>query len=596
MAEWLRSYKAEDAIAANEAAGRDAYVVEKLAEMDFMPTQLVQGQQRIELNDAARRLLALHMCDPILREEVWGMASVPHSIKRSKSASASSSSSSAARLPADELAEILQNPRAASFGDLNKNEDMLPAKFWPYFFEFLQLPRWYVRQGDDDAGIPGRILLVKQTYMLRSERGDRLSPNTAAIVRFYQHLKRQFDYAETELLRDLVLLYFISTCLLKKNGREVLELSRHVGPRLREKQALKQREHQRLVELYDQQARTGLVRITRPEKPLPPDNELDVLYRALELLSARICDPPAGPARYVEISETRQAWGNLTAMLGSDQPPRYTLPKITIAEPVAEAAEEPEPAVTPADVEQDALQAEAEVPMPPPRGTAAEEASPPGPPTPAREPLLSSGKRMGCAYHAALESRTLLPINAPRLCTAQCVARQIGSPISDVRAQSSTPSRAVQRIASQISAAPEQATMALVITSMTPQTPRARQLILRGAGMDVAHQVAPVKSNSDWADMIRPLCKIDTDSTAHLEKVDELASACGWLGRPIGDRIARYATVYGAPDYRDAFVQLRWPRTAAIDDKITQFKDANPAVPLRTLQLVASILGLGRQN
>ncbi len=589
MAEWLRSYKAEDAIAANEAAGRDAYVVEKLAEMDFMPTQLVQGQQRIELNDAARRLLALHMCDPILRDEVWGMASVPHSTKRSKSASA--------RLPSEELEEILQNPRAASFGDLNKNEDMLPAKFWPYFFEFLQLPRWYVRQGDEDAGIPGRILLVKQTYLLRSERGDRLSPNTAAIVRFYEHLKRQFDYADTEILRDLVLLYFISTCLLKKNGREVLEQSRHVGPRLREKQALKMREHQRLVELYDQQARTGLVRITRPDKPLPPDNELDVLYRALELLSARICDPPAGPARYVEISDTRQAWGNLAAMLGSDQPPRYTLPKQPAV--MAKAAEEePEPAaeeppalttsVTPEEVEEEAQKAEAEadVPMPPPRGTPAQEASPPGPPTPPREPI---NKRMGCAYHAALESRTPLAIDAPRLCTAQCIQRQIGSPIA---AQSAAvPSRAVQRIASQLSAAPEQATMALVITSITPQTPRARQLILRRAG--IAQQIGAVKSNSDWADMIRPLCKIDTDSTAHLQKIDELASACGWLGRPIGDRIARYATVYGAPDYRDAFVQLRWPRTAAIDAKIEQFKDANPAVPLRTLQLVASIFKKG---
>ena len=582
MAEWLRSYKAEDAIAANEAAGRDAYVVEKLAEMDFMPTQLVQGQQRIELNDAARRLLALHMCDPILRDEVWGMASVPHKSSRSKSASA--------RLPADELAEILQNPRAASFGDLNKNEDMLPAKFWPYFFEFLQLPRWYVRQGDEDAGVPGRILLVKQTYLLRSERGDRLSPNTAAIVRFYEHLKRQFDYADTEILRDLVLLYFISTCLLKKNGREVLEQSRHVAPRLREKQALKQNEYQRLVELYDQQARTGLVRITRPDKPLPPDNELDVMYRALELLSARICDPPAGPARYVEISDTRQAWGNLAAMLGSDQPPRYTLPKQPAVQeteggagPAAEETSALTTSVTPEDVEEEAKKAEADVPPNlPVRGTPEQEASPPGPPTPPREPI---NKRMGCAYHAALESRTPLAIDAPRLCTAQCIQRQIGSPIA---AQSAaTPSRAVQRIASQLSAAPEQATMALVITSMTPQTPRARQLILRRAG--IAQQVGAVKSNSDWADMIRPLCKIDTDSTAHLQKIDELASACGWLGRPIGDRIARYATVYGAPDHRDAFVQLRWPRTAAIDAKIEQFKDANPAVPLRTLQLVASI-------
>jgi hypothetical protein len=413
------------------------------------------------------------------------------------------------------------------------------------------------------------------------------------VVRFYTHLERQFLYAKQELLYDLVLLYFVSTCLLKKNGREVLELAHHIAPRLREQQALLDDEYRHNLELYEQQERAGLLRLTQMQRPIEPERELDVLYRALELLSPRLCDEPTRPVHYVEIADTRQAWGSIVAMLNHDDPPDYqqpvAAPAPVIEEPATETEEaeaepagaEPELPVTPEGVEQEAAAAQAE----------------------ADRPAAARIKASVCAYHRARELRTPLPVDASRLCTDQCLATQIGAPLS-ASASASTASaqqtRTVQQIASRLGAigtepmSQSRTAMTAVVSSMAQQTPRARRLVLQRAGVPAQIAAATgsgasVRSASEWAELMRPLCRIETDSTAHLAKIDELACACGWLHRPIGDRIARYATVYGSPDAGDAFVQMRWTRTPDVDRKIAQFKTQNPAVPLRTLQLVASL-------
>ena len=597
----LSPYTQEDRAAAARRAKREAQLIHYLGSLGLQQPDPLQNDQ-IDVHEQARRLMALHMCNAELRRQVWCMSSPAASEQ--------------------ELGRVLlTNRRARTFGEEQAVADdpsLIPSGFWPVFFEFNQLPEWCIRLGDRQTGVEGAIVLKNTTYLFRTATGRRVLMHTAAIVHFYQQLLDVFPFASAELQRDLVLLYFVSTCLLKKNGRQVLERSYHIGPRLREYTQILEADYQNAMSVYERQRRLGMLKLTRLAEPAKPTDQLELMWQVLRTVSPPVCDVPTERQDFITMSDVVQTWGNLLFMMNCHLPARYeAVPAAKAASPslfemAATAAQEVEeekgtaPTTSaeeaqPEAVEEQATQEE-ERPLPP---VPSSDEDRPLPPAPSSEgeadldnppaPPQRADRQIKCGRCQYMASN---------LCSTQCVARRLGSPIAGkmaaapVSVQSAAQtnnSAGVRHIASQLGSGSDQnatAAMSIVITSLTPQTPVARGLILARQGVPqlVAARVQPARTTTEWCELVKPLAALDTDSTARLEQVDDLASRCGWMGAPIGERLARYTTVMGAPSWQDAFVHNRWARTAKIDREIAQFVAERPAVPLRTLQLVASAL------
>jgi len=197
-----------------------------------------------------------------------------------------------------------------------------------------------------------------------------------------------------------------------------------------------------------------------------------------------------------------------------------------------------------------------------------------------------------CMYHTHGQT-----IGAQALCPQQCIQSRLGLEAKPAtqRTASCAP---LQCIATRIGAPMQDNTgklvMSAIIATVTPQTPVARRLILgRYGGLDSeqAASVVPIKSTLDWCNAINTLKRVEARNTGVRlmgEGIGEVAKICGLQQAPIGEQIACYATLYGATNPVDAFIQNGWARTAKIDADLKQFVRENPVVPLRTLQVIAT--------
>jgi hypothetical protein len=134
-----------------------------------------------------------------------------------------------------------------------------------------------------------------------------------------------------------------------------------------------------------------------------------------------------------------------------------------------------------------------------------------------------------------------------------------------------------------------EAVVGAVLQSVAQQTPKARELVARryNAPTDGAR---PARTDAEWTDIVRhafPASSPTAQPPVGDEYVDQLARVGGWAQAPLGERMARYATVYAAPDTANAFLRMGWLISAELDDRIAAYKQRHSVVPIRTLQALA---------
>jgi len=549
------SKRAATAAATLEAGAERAEAIAWLSAFKLQtPGANGQYKGQIDMHKQARMLLTAHMCNDDVRRLMW---------------------------PEDEDLDALlaADVLVASFGMVSSPDaGWLRADFWPRFFALVRLPR---HQLDLEAET---VVLATNEMLLRETLHDKY---TRDIVRFYKALAKRFPPAFDEpIRRDLLLLYFVATCLMEKNGLEVLRASYHMG---------------RVMAEYDQiLARPGYYSAYGVKNA----DTAEQVFRAMRELAPNVCEGPSGGPDYgVRLGRVMDTWSNLLAMLEFDLPLRFQDQKTVEIAEMTEAVRGAPPAPPSAESEQPAPEETPATEMTPgaelmPQEQAVQEAGEiegvvMAPTTPAqariRASIGSNATAEVCAYHTrGTERRTVI---AP--CPTECVQARIGSGLQyrlPARATDSAWLRCMQSRAGD--ATPAQLIMGTIVASVTPRTPMARYTVMIGHGLSAqaAAAIQPVERTADWLDAISGLASMRDAQNAvgNLDEIDALAATCGWAQAPIGERIARFATLYGAPSVAGAFAQNRWARTPATDAAMSQFKQAHPNVHVGTLQVIAA--------
>ena len=497
-----------------EAAAARATLAGRLA-----ATRLLRpnAANQIDTQDAARLMLILHVPNPNMRRDLYR---------------------SHIDVPTELDALYAQRPELAAWGSADDTRNMLEAEFWTSWADFVALRDWAV-------DIDNERVVIKRDYVALEPRQARVVPDTGDFVRFIIGLDRLLfvDHAciapqasRPLVRRNALLLYVIACCLLRKNGRAVLDRPRFdwLGVRGR---ALVWRwlndRHDRSLHLVRRDDADYLTRL------LPVQASLDSLLRlvTIDLPTNYLvcplpqCAPPAAPPRAEEDEET-------------PEPPEV---------PARDDLDEGEV------VEDEEAEAEGE-------GDAG--------PAPVARRIGAPVHR--CAYHDHAIHRT------DGLCAPACVAQRIGTRATHAHAAVAA-SAAVRRCA-QPAARAQQVAGAIVLNALTEGRPRIRAELARAYRLPAAGTPA---TPYEWRDVTHALAHVGAEARLP-DDVDAMAAACGWARAPPAERLARYVVAYGPTAHRDETWRARgWTMTPDVAARINAWCDRRPTVPLRTLQAIA---------
>jgi len=134
-----------------------------------------------------------------------------------------------------------------------------------------------------------------------------------------------------------------------------------------------------------------------------------------------------------------------------------------------------------------------------------------------------------------------------------------------------------------------------VLTAVTPATPRARSVVLRQHGLAEvpATRLHPARTAIEWRDLMHVFDRADRTAPVGVAlegAIDEVAALGGWSHAPAGERLARYSTLYGAPNMRAAWICSGWSLEPTTRDRLDRYLASHPAVPMRDLQTIAHFL------
>lgn len=461
-------------------------------------------------------------------------------------------------IPEEMEARLVRKPDITGWGTkLGEESRMIEPPFWIEFFTFVRLQDWNIDETRE------RVML-KRDYLTLEPVQRRPERDTRDFVRFYRGLWYWISVTRRcaftcrpdagWLLRDIVLLYFVRCCLLHKNGRAVLD--------------------QPHFDWMGKSGRDAVWEYMEKTDPRQEETRLDDRdYR-------RRVDP------------LQESWDNLLAMFSFGIARRYTLcvkdgvvcakpeeqGEVVTMEEIPTALEEQQQ--PPAELSE-APGAEDEQPPPVPEREYEDEV-PPAPPARGDEEVAEEDlqKEIGaevCPLHDDMQD------GRDHLCPSKCLPRVSGKPqversswMSDLARCSSHPPHKLQQ--------------AGVLLQVGAEQPKATRVLLQERGAPTL-VMRGHRNGAEWSKAMQAFNSAPALDKFAMEHVDQLARWGGWKGAPRGERLARYATVYGAGDHRkQAWVSSGWVMNGDVEKRLETWRKANPRPTQRALQALATAL------
>ena len=617
---------------------RQTTVVAMLSSLNIEPPG---PKGMIDLNVVSRKLIALHMCNPMVLSEAWSNAS-PHAL-----------SNPAFISTRPDLMQYSLKPNETSPAP-PESYRLTPA-FWVTLFEMSRIPPpWNTS--------PSGTLDVKK-------RAGALSAFTLNNTRYFVRFLLRFEAAFKELdegaliRRDGLLLFFVATALIGKNGRQVVRESFYVGPRLRKDAALEERfwsflvanrppvcDEIKDVASYNRAKEIGLTwaaLLHIIDSDMPP-------YWAAPMMAA--APAPAVAVAQAQARKAAAATANATGV-GDDEDEgestddeeesvtetKTVTESTTVEQPTAAAAgaapvveettettttttvsadddeagedapDQPDDETGDSDEEQPAAATaperaaddEAEfdqknAPVPPPRDPAAQAGAPE---QAASRPQMAAAASQVCMFHARSELAS-----RGNACPSSCVASRIGAALQH---QTTAAPRRQAVIGYSLSdsqlvrGGDASHTIAAVLATLSTPVVYTRVMSQLGVSSAVqsaasAGHVRPIASAADWSTVVKENMTTpqlgSAVSSGQLDGIDALAKYAGYANEPTKVRIARYATVYAFDkplQIRAAWKACGWAMTAQLEKAISEYKRVNPAVPMAEQQVIASLISAG---
>jgi len=499
--------------------------------------QLVPADERNQVDgwDAARAMIIFHMYNENVRRFLYrAHITVPEEME----------------------ARLIRKPDITGWGTkLGEESKMIEPSFWIEFFTFVRLQDWNIDETRE------RVVL-KRDYLTLEPVQRRPERDTRDFVRFYRGLwywisvTRRCAFGGRAqagcVLRDIVLLYFVRSCLLHKNGRAVLNHPH--------------------FDWMGAAGRDAVWEYMEKNDPRQEETRLDDRdYR-------RRVDP------------LQESWDNLLAMFSFGIARRYTLcikDGVACAKPEegeeGEAVEMEElPGAEEGAEEGEAGAEEEEAPTPPPQGPEEKQGEPPAPPAREDEEVTEEElqKEIGaemCPLHDDLRD------GRDHLCPSKCLPRVSGKPMVQ---QSSWMSDLARCSSHQ----PHKLQQAAVLLNVGAEQPKVTTTLLRehGAPMQV---MRGHRNGAEWSKAMQAFTSAPAMDKFAMEHVDQLAQWGGWTNASRGERLARYATVYGAGEHRNqAWVSSGWVMNGDVAKRLETWCKANPRPTQRALQAMATAL------
>ena len=416
-----------------------------------------------------------------------------------------------------------------------EGSQVVAAEFWLEFFTFVRLEEWNIDEVDE------RVVL-KRDYLTLEPLHRRPERDTSDFVRFYRALWQWISFRKrckmscvpnaSLLLRDIVLLYFVRSCLLHKNGREVLDLPH-----------------------FDWLGKPGR----------------DVVWQFLLADDPRQEETRLNDIDYLSrIAPLQESWNNLLRMFSFGIARRYKLSGLVAMPSNVVTKDQME-----GEDDDEEFYEEEAGPQPPERE---EEDAPEQPPTvPARDDVTNGAQELGaelCPLHDHLQD------GGDHLCPTKCTR-----PNKQTTVRSSKWMDDLTRCQPSVSRTHMQQTaVMLAIGAEQPDVTR----VLLGGGAPI---MRPHQNGCEWAAAMSGFKGAPTQDPLAMEAVDALALHGGWQNAPQPERLARYATVHGAGDHmHQAFVGSGWTINSTLERRISAWKNTNPRPPHRALQTLAACL------
>lgn len=463
--------------------------------------------------------------------------------------------------PEEMDARLVRDPNITGWGQkLGENSEVIAPEFWLEFFTFVRLQDWNIDE------VKERVVL-KRDFLTLEPIQHRPERDTSDFVRFYRGLwswisvrKRhcfQCTPSAPKLLRDIVLLYFVRCCLLHKNGRAVLDLDH-----------------------FDWMGENGR----------------NAVWKFMELNDPRQEETRLDDRDYLKrVAPLQESWDNLLRMFSFGLARRYTLcdkgngvvcavPDVVEGMPTSGAEEVPPPVVPRSDLEQ----GEGGTPPPvvPRSDLEGEETTPTPPEVPARVVDEEYAAQAFAAEEIGAEQcplHDLLQAKGDHMCPAKCMPKGGSAQVHPSRWMED-----LRRCNSHIAAPKLQ--QAAILLAVGAEQPSATRALLE-------HHGAPTRvmrghtTATEWSTAMRAFEDSPPLSAHAMEAVDALARYGGWAHASQAERLARYATVYGAGNRRDqAWVSSGWTMSAPVARRLRKWCDTNPKPPHRTLQALAAAL------
>ena len=516
--------------------------------------QLVPADERNQVDgwDAARAMIIFHMYNENVRRFLYrAHITVPEEME----------------------ARLLRKPDIAGWGTkLGEGSRMIEPAFWIEFFTFVRLQDWNIDETRE------RVVL-KRDYLTLEPVQRRPERNTRDFVRFYRALwywmsvtrRCAFRGAARPgyLLRDIVLLYFVRCCLLHKNGRAVLD-HRH----------------------FDWMGKSGR----------------DAVWEFMEKNDPRLEQTRVDDRDYrLRVDPLQESWDNLLAMFSFGIARRYALcikdgvasakvveegDTVEMEEAAGEEGDDEEVYDEEGDDEEggdeeggeEAPGADEETPQPPAREENDEppQDQPPAVPTRdetdvAQDELQKEIGAEVCPLH------DLLRDGKDHFCPSKCMPRVSGKPVVQ---QSSW----MSDLARCSSHSPHKLQQAAVMLAVGAEQPTATATLLQAHGAPTAIMRGH-RNGAEWSKAMQTFTSAPQLDKLAMEHVDALAKWGGWKDAPRAERLARYATVYGAGQHRNqAWLASGWVMNGDVAKRLDAWREANPRPTQRSLQALATCL------
>jgi len=542
---------------------------------------------QIDITDAARLVLILHVLNPWMQQELYRAH-----IGR----------------VTDLEALLRARPELQAWGSATNTEGMLEPEFWTSWADFVQLLDWNI---DYDA----ERVVLKRDHVSLAARQTRVDRDTGDFVRFVLALEDFLlqDFRAVvpcatipHIRRNALLLYVIARCLQPKNGQAVLSRPRFDWLDTRGRELvwrwMQREQNMRLDEVRRDDADYEL-RVRPAQQSL-----LNLLSMTVVDLPTRqlICPAPSACAPLADLRFPPSAGGT------SAGPGGMTFvapgPASEASAPLADLRFPPSAGGTSAGpggmtFATPSSAAASEAPSPPEQGEEEEE-EPPEARTDideeeaaelepeeeeeaAEEGVGDKGPGQGvsarigtgvhrCAYHDHATKRT------DGFCAKACVHQRLGRPICAKPARvgaARSDGASAQKIAG-----------AIVVGALTNERPRTRAALLRAYQLPATAVGNQPTTAAAWSDIS---CAVErVGASAQLpDDVDALARRGGWASAPASERLSRYVVAYATGRQRDAVWRMRgWQMTPAIGKRLDEWMRARPLAPVRTVQAIAYVM------